>query len=181
MEKRNNIGNEKRSVGKGEKSLLIHIYLLAMFLYPGMGKRYPGLPKLSNFIKFSRIGPNLPSSQSIDFQKDGGKECIGLSINYRSYVISQALRIGDCQGKYLKQCLVVTVKHGGGSVMVWGGICINGVTPLKRIVGIMDKKMYHNILVRQALPEGKKLNGKGFVFQEDNDLKHASKLPKLLF
>ena len=57
--------------------------------------------------------------------------------------------------------------------MVWGGICVNGVTPLKRIVGIMDKKMYHSILVRQALPAGKKLIGKGFVFQEDNDPKHA--------
>lgn len=39
-----------------------------------------------------------------------------------------------------KECLVQTVKYGGGSVMVWGGICVNGVTPLKRIVGIMDKK-----------------------------------------
>ena len=78
--------------------------------------------------------------------------------------------------RFKKECLVPTVKHGGGSVMVWGGICVNGVTPLKRIVGIMDKKMYHSILVRQALPAGKKLIGKGFVFQEDNDPKHASKL-----
>ena len=60
--------------------------------------------------------------------------------------------------------------------MVWGGISANGVTPLKRIEGIMDKKVYHNILVRQAMPAGKRLIGKGFIYQEDNDPKHASKL-----
>lgn len=77
--------------------------------------------------------------------------------------------------RFIKECLTPTVKHGGGSIMVWGGISTSGVTRLKRIVGIMDQKVYHNILVRTALPEGKRLIGKGFVFQEDNDPKHASK------
>jgi hypothetical protein len=40
----------------------------------------------------------------------------------------------------------------------------------------MDKKVYHNILVRQAVPVGLSLIGKGFILQEDNDPKHASKL-----
>jgi hypothetical protein len=57
---------------------------------------------------------------------------------------------------------------------IWGGICVNGVTRLKKIEGFMDKKVYHSILVHRALPEGKKLLGKGFVFQEDNDPKHSS-------
>lgn len=78
--------------------------------------------------------------------------------------------------RFVKQCLTATVKHGGGSVMVWGGICTNGVTPLKKIEGIMDKKMYHSILVHRAIPQGKRLIGKGFIFQEDNDPKHASNL-----
>lgn len=60
--------------------------------------------------------------------------------------------------------------------MVWGGISVNGVSTLKRIDGIMDKKVYHNILVRQAVPAGLSLIGKGFILQEDNDPKHASKL-----
>lgn len=59
--------------------------------------------------------------------------------------------------------------------MVWAGISTQGVTRMKRIVGIMDKKMYHSILVHTAVPEGKHLIGRGFVFQEDNDPKHASK------
>lgn len=68
------------------------------------------------------------------------------------------------------------MKFGGGSVLVWGAISANGVFPLKKIDGIMDKFMYHNILVRHALPAGKKLIGRQFVFQEDNDPKHASLL-----
>lgn len=78
--------------------------------------------------------------------------------------------------RFIKECITPTMKHGGGSVMVWGGICTNGVTQLKRIEGIMDKTVYHTILVRRALPEGKKLIGKGFIFQEDNDPKHSSNL-----
>jgi hypothetical protein len=58
--------------------------------------------------------------------------------------------------RFIKEYITPTMKHGGGSVMVWGGICANGVTQLKRIEGIMDKTVYHTILVRRALPEGKK-------------------------
>jgi hypothetical protein len=46
---------------------------------------------------------------------------------------------------------------------------------MKRIVGIMDKKMYHSILEHTAVPVGKRLIGRGFVFQGDNDPKHAFK------
>lgn len=38
----------------------------------------------------------------------------------------------------------------------------------------MDKKVYHNILVRHAVPSGHRLIGNNFVFQDDNDPKHAS-------
>lgn len=34
--------------------------------------------------------------------------------------------------------------------------------------GIMDKKMYHNILVRYAVPSERQLIGDNFVFREDN-------------
>jgi hypothetical protein len=78
--------------------------------------------------------------------------------------------------RFKEECLTPTVKHGGGSIMVCGGICTRCVTRLKPIEGIMDKQVYHNILVRTTLPEGKRLIGKGLVFQEDNDPKHASKL-----
>lgn len=79
--------------------------------------------------------------------------------------------------RYRKECLLPTVKHGGKeSVIVWGAISANGVAALKKIEGIMDKHVYHNILVRHAIPAGKCLIGNKFLFQEDNDPKHASKL-----
>src|SRR4029434_1826942 len=43
-----------------------------------------------------------------------------------------------------------------------------------KIDGIMDKKVYHNILVRHRIPSGSRLIGPGFLFQEDNDPKHSS-------
>lgn len=78
--------------------------------------------------------------------------------------------------RFKKECLVPTMNHGGGSIMVWGGICAKGTADLKRIKDIMDQKMYHGILVHQVVKEGLKMIGNCFVFQEDNDPKHASKL-----
>lgn len=79
----------------------------------------------------------------------------------------------------IDQCITPTVKHGGGSVMVWG--CFgNGKTgDLKKIDGILNKEGYHQILCKHAVPSGKKLmDGKKFFFQQDNDPKHTSKLCK---
>lgn len=52
------------------------------------------------------------------------------------------------QPHHIKQ----TVKHGGGSIMVWGCISKNGVGPLVRIDGIMRKEEYLAIL-QQNLPD----------------------------
>ena len=69
-----------------------------------------------------------------------------------------------------------TVKHGGGSAMFWG--CFGGlhVGDLFQVKGIMKKEEYHSILVRHAIPSGKRLFGSAWVFQQDNDPKHTSKL-----
>ena len=76
--------------------------------------------------------------------------------------------------RYLDECLSPTVKHGGGSIMVWGGISASGTSDLVKIDGIMDKKVYHKILVKHGMPSGSRLIGRGFIFQEDNDPKHSS-------
>ncbi len=101
------------------------------------------------------------------FTDETKSECFGN--NRRLYV---RRRSGE---RFLKECLKPTIKHGGGSVLAWGAISANGVWPLKRIEGKMDKKYYHNILQRHAIPAGTALIGNNFVFQEDNDPKHASK------
>ena len=58
--------------------------------------------------------------------------------------------------------------------MVWGAISASGTGDLVKIDGIVDKKVYHNILVRHGVPSGSRLIGPGFIFQEDNDPKHSS-------
>ena len=76
---------------------------------------------------------------------------------------------------------VPTVKHGGGSVLVWGCFHAGGVGPLFRVEGIMCKEEYRDILANVMLPYGWSHMGRGWIFQQDNDPKHASKLVKQWF
>lgn len=83
-------------------------------------------------------------------------------------------RVGE---RYHPDCLQATVKHDK-KIMVWGCFCAEGVGALYRIRGIMNKENYKQILIRQALPSGKRLLGDGFYFQQDNDPKHTSNIVK---
>jgi len=73
-----------------------------------------------------------------------------------------------------------TVKHGGGSIMVWGCICKNGVGPLVLIDGIMRKEQYLKILQENlgGVIGKMGLAAEKCIFQQDNDPKHTSHLVK---
>ena len=83
--------------------------------------------------------------------------------------------------RYHPKCIVPTMKHGGGNILVWGCFSGHGIGDLKRIDGRMDKEMYHQILIRHGVPSGLRLVGQGFVYQQDNDPKHTAKLCKTYF
>uniref|UniRef100_A0A671VT84 Sleeping Beauty transposase HTH domain-containing protein n=1 Tax=Sparus aurata TaxID=8175 RepID=A0A671VT84_SPAAU len=54
--------------------------------------------------------------------------------------------------EYKEKCMVPTVKHGGGSVLMWGCINAAGVRELHLIDGIMNSQMYCSILKEKMLP-----------------------------
>ncbi len=76
--------------------------------------------------------------------------------------------------EYKKKCMVPTVKHGGGSVLMWGCMSAAGVGELHFIDGIMNSQMYCSILKEKMLPSLRAL-GRRALFQHDNDPKHTSK------
>ncbi len=80
-----------------------------------------------------------------------------------------------CKGEeYKEKCMVPTVKHGGGSVLMWGCMSAAGDRELHFIDGIMNSQMYCSILKEKMLPSLCAL-GRRALFQHDSDPKHTSK------
>ena len=72
-----------------------------------------------------------------------------------------------------------TVKHEGGSVMVWGCMTANGTGKLIFIDGIFDKCKYSNILKNNLKESTRKLGLlEDFHFHQDNDPKHTARIVK---
>ncbi len=76
--------------------------------------------------------------------------------------------------EYIDKCVLPTVKHGGGSVMVWGCMSVAGTGELQFIEGTMNANMYCDILKQSMIPSLRRL-GLRAVLQHDNDPKHTSK------
>nr|ACV85768.1 transposase [Acipenser fulvescens]ACV85769.1 transposase [Acipenser fulvescens] len=71
---------------------------------------------------------------------------------------------------------IPTVKHGGGSIMLWGCFSASGPGKLVKIEGKMDAVKYREILKENLLKSARDLGlGRRFIFQQDNDPKHTAK------
>ncbi len=82
--------------------------------------------------------------------------------------------------EYKEKCMVPTVKHGGGSVLMWGCMSAAGVGELHFIDGIMNSQMYCSILKEKMLPSLRAL-GRRALFQHDYDPKWSYDLRPLLY
>ncbi|EDW25687.1 GL18369 [Drosophila persimilis] len=71
--------------------------------------------------------------------------------------------------------MIPTVKHGGGSVMVWGAMASPGVGHLVFVEGNMDRFQYKKILEENLETSVDTLSlGSSWIFQQDNDPKHTA-------
>ncbi len=74
---------------------------------------------------------------------------------------------------------VPTVKHGGGSIMLWGCFSAAGTGRLVAIEGKMNAAKYRDILDENLLQSAQDIRlGRRFTFQQDNDPKHTAKITK---
>ena len=73
------------------------------------------------------------------------------------------------------KCTVLTVKHGGESVMCWGCMSSARVGKLVSIGGNMTEEIYRRILKNNLLDSIKMLSSTNeWIFQHGNDPKHRA-------
>ena len=72
---------------------------------------------------------------------------------------------------------IPTVKHGGGSIMLWGCFAAGSTGALHKIDGIMRMENYVDKLKQHLKTSVRKLKrGRKWVFQMDNNPKHTSEV-----
>uniref|UniRef100_A0A2L2Y8P5 Transposable element Tcb1 transposase n=1 Tax=Parasteatoda tepidariorum TaxID=114398 RepID=A0A2L2Y8P5_PARTP len=74
------------------------------------------------------------------------------------------------------KCLLPTVKHGGGSIMVWGAISWRGLGPLVRLHGRIKSNDYLSVLSDHVHPFVQTVfPGERPIFQDDNAPIHTAR------
>jgi len=102
------------------------------------------------------------------------KECC-FRIKHKSKDSARRLHIRRRVGKALdEKCAIPTLKFGGGNVKLWGCVGIGGPGQLNFIEGKLIGVRYIEVLEQSMLPSARKIAGRNYIYQEDNDPKHAN-------
>lgn len=86
--------------------------------------------------------------------------------------------------RYDIECIVPTVKHGGGGVMVWGCFTWDSLGPLIRIEGTINSHRYiEEVLKPHLVPFIESFGEESwdYTFQQDNASIHTSKMTTTFF
>lgn len=73
-----------------------------------------------------------------------------------------------------------TIKHGGGTIKVWGCFSYNGVGPIFWKKENMTKEIYLQILETIMLHYAEENMPLQWVYQQDNDPKHTARCNEIL-
>lgn len=76
---------------------------------------------------------------------------------------------------------IPTLKHGGGSIMVWGSMSWKGPGAIHWVKERMDRFVYTNILENVMLPYAEENLSVLWTYQQDNDPKHTAAYTKKWF
>lgn len=84
--------------------------------------------------------------------------------------------------RYHPDCILPTVKHGGGTAMVWGCMSSAGVGCIQRADGKINSECYTTILQESMLPSAHAVfGGRDWTFQQDNAPCHTSRFTSNYF
>ena len=75
--------------------------------------------------------------------------------------------------------MVLTVKFGGGSILIWGCFSVKSVGKISVIDSKMNAQKYKQILQENLMSSFESLElPSDYIFQQDNDPKHSAKSMK---
>ncbi|KAG2459911.1 TCB1 transposase, partial [Polypterus senegalus] len=168
---------QRSSVERGEPSrrTTISAAIHESGLYGRVARRKPLLSKRHMAARLEFAKRHLKDSQTMR-----NKILWSDEIKIELFVVNARRHVWRKPGIAHHQANTIpTVKHGGGSIMLWGCFSAAGTGRLVRIKGNMTAAMYRVILDENLLQSALDLRlGRWFIFQQDNDPKHTAKISK---